>query len=522
MTPARMQTLKATAHIPWTIKPLYGLLSDNVPICGLRRKPYLFLFSATGAVAYLLLAWPAATAGSALCATAWLFLSNFSTAATDVVIDARVVEEARKEPASGAGDLQSLSWTALSIGGFLGTALGGVAYTRWGPSPIFVLSAIMPLVVACLAPLMREDKETNAQGKGNDNGKGKGGRKGGRRRRGKKGKGRGRAPTRCAGVRAQLRLLWRAVRNPLIWKPSLWVFLSQAMGIGLWDVFFFYYTGCDPETNQPAANATAAAGAEAAADGMPACCAADVAQQQSAEGGSGLRWYEAGPPRADPTCPLAFDAEFLSLLGVVGYLALAGGTVVYNARLKQLPFRTVFFWAQAAYALCTSTDLLLVTGFNRRVGIPDKAFMFAGEVLTDVVGRFKSMPQLVLAAKLCPPGIEGTLFALLMSVSNGSYDVAGYLGAAAASWAGVGKDNFDNLWLLVAVRTVGMLVPLVLLPALVPAFDPQELIAKSMEDVEGSSSSGESDGGEEGGEDDGDEDEDDGDLELAPLTSNRR
>ena len=27
--------------------------------------------------------------------------------------------------------------------------------------------------------------------------------------------------------------------------------------------------------------------------------------------------------RADPTCPLAFDAEFLSVLGVVGYLALA-------------------------------------------------------------------------------------------------------------------------------------------------------------------------------------------------------
>ena len=29
MTPAKMQTLKATAHIPWTIKPLYGLLSGG-------------------------------------------------------------------------------------------------------------------------------------------------------------------------------------------------------------------------------------------------------------------------------------------------------------------------------------------------------------------------------------------------------------------------------------------------------------------------------------------------------------
>ena len=427
-----------------------------------------------------------------------------------MVIDARVVEEARKEPASGAGDLQSLSWTALSIGGFLGTALGGVAYTHWGPSPIFVLSAIMPLVVACLAPLLREDKDTQ-----NHPGGGKGG-----GRRSKKGGAR-QHTRRCAGVRAQVALLFRAVRNPLIWKPSLWVFLSQATGIGLWDVFFYYYTGCDPVTNAPAAAGNATAGADAAAGGLPACCAVDAAHDRAGGAGAGPTWYRAGPVRADPTCPLAFDAEFLSVLGVVGYLALAGGTVLYNAKLKQLPFRTIFFWSQAAYAACTSTDLLLVTGVNRRVGIPDKAFMFAGEVLTDVVGRFKSMPQLVLAAKLCPPGIEGTLFALLMSVSNGSYDVAGYIGAAAASWAGVDKDNFSNLWLLVVVRTVGMLIPLALLPALVPAFDPQELIAKSMEDVGvGGKAGGES--GDEGEEDDDDDVDDDGDLEMAPLTKNRR
>ena len=55
----------------------------------------------------------AATGGSALLATAWLFLSNFSTAATDVVIDARVVEEARKEPAgTGQRIIQIFNWAA--------------------------------------------------------------------------------------------------------------------------------------------------------------------------------------------------------------------------------------------------------------------------------------------------------------------------------------------------------------------------------------------------------------------------
>lgn len=30
-------------HIPWTIKIVYGLLSDNVPIMGTNRKSYIIL-----------------------------------------------------------------------------------------------------------------------------------------------------------------------------------------------------------------------------------------------------------------------------------------------------------------------------------------------------------------------------------------------------------------------------------------------------------------------------------------------
>jgi len=30
-------------HIPWSFKILYGLISDNVPLCGLRRKPWLII-----------------------------------------------------------------------------------------------------------------------------------------------------------------------------------------------------------------------------------------------------------------------------------------------------------------------------------------------------------------------------------------------------------------------------------------------------------------------------------------------
>lgn len=61
------------------------------------------------------------------------------------------------------------------------------------------------------------------------------------------------------------------------------------------------------------------------------------------------------------------------------------------------------------------------------------------------------MPVLVLAARLCPPGIEATLFATLMSISNGANVVGGLLGATLTRVLGVTSTNFTNLALLLII-----------------------------------------------------------------------
>ena len=38
-------------NLPWIIKPLYGLVSDFVPLFGYRRKSYLLIANAAAAVA---------------------------------------------------------------------------------------------------------------------------------------------------------------------------------------------------------------------------------------------------------------------------------------------------------------------------------------------------------------------------------------------------------------------------------------------------------------------------------------
>lgn len=73
------------------------------------------------------------------------------------------------------------------------------------------------------------------------------------------------------------------------------------------------------------------------------------------------------------------------------------------------------------------------------------------------------MPVLVLAAKLCPQGMEATLFATLMSVSNAGSVSGGLLGAGLTQIFGVTKDNFDHLSLLIIVCNLSSLLPLPLL-----------------------------------------------------------
>ena len=87
------------------------------------------------------------------------------------------------------------------------------------------------------------------------------------------------------------------------------------------------------------------------------------------------------------------------------------------------------------------------------------------------IQRIKWMPLLVLAARLCPPGIEGTFFALLMSIDNLGTLSSSYVGSILLRATGIRRTNFQYLWLTVLIRNGMRLLPLPFL-FLVPNADP--------------------------------------------------
>src|SRR5262245_17686609 len=52
-SPVEVTAALTLFNLPWVIKPLYGLISDFVPLFGYRRKSYLVLANIAATLAYL-------------------------------------------------------------------------------------------------------------------------------------------------------------------------------------------------------------------------------------------------------------------------------------------------------------------------------------------------------------------------------------------------------------------------------------------------------------------------------------
>eukprot|EP01037_Dinobryon_pediforme_P018734 gene18734-19038_t len=160
------------------------------------------------------------------------------------------------------------------------------------------------------------------------------------------------------------------------------------------------------------------------------------------------------------TNELKFDPEFLGRIRLASSIASLAGVLTYRTWLKNVSIRDIIFWTTLISVPLSLTQLLLTTHYNRVLGIPDQLFALTDSVVLTVLGQIAFMPTLALAAAVCPPGVEGTLFATLMSIYNASFTVGSELGAALTSFLGVTDSNFSQLSLLVAICSLSSLLPL--------------------------------------------------------------
>ncbi|MBT9313311.1 folate/biopterin family MFS transporter [Leptothoe kymatousa] len=368
LSPTEVAALTGIASLPWTIKPLFGFLSDGLPIWGYRRRPYLILSGLMGTTAWLVLA---TCTNTAWLATAMILLSSVSVAMSDVIVDSLVVERARQESQGEAGTIQSLCWGASAIGGILTAYVGGLLLEQTSTRMVFAVTATFPLIVSIVAWLIAEDASSEKSS--------------------------------FKAIWSQVKQLKTAFSQRVIWMPALFLFLWQATPSA--DSAFFFFTTND----------------------------------------------------------LGFKPEFLGRVQLITSFSALIGISIFQRFLKTVPFRVIFAWTTVLASVGGMTTLLLVTHANRSLGLEDHWFSLGDSAILTIMGQIAFMPVLVLSARLCPPGVEATLFALLMSIVNLAGLVSRELGAVLTHWLQVTETDFTNLWLLVLITNLTTLLPLPLL-----------------------------------------------------------
>ncbi|XP_042503574.1 probable folate-biopterin transporter 6 [Macadamia integrifolia] len=192
--------------------------------------------------------------------------------------------------------------------------------------------------------------------------------------------------------------MYTTMKCPQVWQPALYMYLSLALSISTHEGQFYWFT--DPK---------------------------------------------AGP---------AFSQEIVGAVYAIGALASIVGILIYHKLLKDYPFRNLLFCAQLLYAISGVLDLVFVLRWNLKLGIPDYFFVVTEECVSRIIARIRWMPMMVLNTKLCPVGIEGTFFALLMCIDS--------FGALSSKWGGgmvlhvlhVTRTDFTNLWLALLIRNL--------------------------------------------------------------------
>ena len=134
--------------LPWVIKPLYGLVSDFIPLLGYRRKSYLLLlnFLAAGAFLYMM----GVTRPTHLLVA--LFVTGIGVAASDVIVDALMVEAGQT---TGRVRLfQGVQWLCINVAG-IGSGLLSIVIlahfgTRGSLRMAAAICATLPLFAAAM------------------------------------------------------------------------------------------------------------------------------------------------------------------------------------------------------------------------------------------------------------------------------------------------------------------------------------------------------------------------------------
>ncbi|PWA91543.1 Biopterin transport-related protein BT1 [Artemisia annua] len=462
LSPSSSQFVTSISFFPWSIKPIYGIISDCIPVYGKKRVPYLVIATLLSLFPWVILGIQESARSSKRQLMIFLLMQNLGSAMSDVVIDAMIAEAARHEKAKYAGDLQSLSWMTMAFGGICGSLFGGYALNSIQMGHIFLLFSFLPTIQLFSCGFVTEipisssqlpefttsnDTDTHNVSVPDESRLSFGSPrspkspKAGTLMRKRSHKTSKKEISDISRIQIleedeSLPLQWfqslkmagyslfKAFRRPIILSSLNQMIIDKVFGYALSIILHLI---------------------EIIGETRPMAWFF-LAQVTIPNLSTVMFYYQ--------TEVLNLDASFLGTARVIGWIGLMLGTFTYNRFLKKIKLRKILMLSHVTLSILTLIDIVLVTRVNLSFGISDEIMVLFGSALSDAVHQFKFMPFLILSGQLCPPGIEGTLFALFMSINNFGSTMSSVVGAGLASVLDISSGSFDNLSLGISIQQI--------------------------------------------------------------------
>lgn len=143
---------------------------------------------------------------------------------------------------------------------------------------------------------------------------------------------------------------------------------------------------------------------------------------------------------------LKYDADKFTYLNVISSVSFVIGLISFKYYFRKFKLKKVLI-----IAVFTSTILRL-----SQIGVVLNWFPYFEVVMIDGMveafcGQLIMMPLIVIAAKVCDDGLEGSFFSFVMSVMNFGGFIGDESGALIAHCLGVSKKTFSNLYILMLI-----------------------------------------------------------------------
>jgi len=166
---------------------------------------------------------------------------------------------------------------------------------------------------------------------------------------------------------------------------------------------------------------------------------------------------------------LHFQPEFFGRLSLISHVMGIVGVLIFRKWLMSIPLKVLFFWIMVASVVLSLPTMGLIYGWYLYLGVSPEFFAMADTLISAPLSEIGFLPLMVLIARVCPKGVEATMFALLASLANIGLVFSDVGGAFLSKIFNVRQAtdtlpaNYENLHIVMWIAILSSFLPLIIL-----------------------------------------------------------